>query len=284
VESKIALPSTINLEGDMSKEITIPTVIIIKDTTGNPRAELVLATVPIGKALGSVAQSISACLFTMNDPNNPQTTKFRLGWFAGTFESIFWIQDPTVPIRRSMGKHVIVAIREDLIGAREPTIWGGIARGCVDLNGVGEILDRPPTRDIFIIHGHDQKALRSLTAFLEKLGLKPIVLEREPHLGSETLIESLERLLPVSDFIVALLTPDDEGRKMGSSDDFKPRARQNVLIEAGYAIIQRRADSVIIALSDTEIPSDFDGIRRIQAKEWCYTVEEQLSNALSPFV
>lgn len=275
---------SMHLGGQMSSEITIPTVIFIKDAAGNPRAEFVLARVPIGKALELVVRCINASLFELNDPNNPPTTKFRQGWFAGSFEPIGWIHDLAIPIRRKMKKHVIVAVREDLTDALEPNMWGGIVKSIVDRCRVGEILDRPPTSDVFIIHGHDLKALRSLTAFLERLGWKPIVLEREPHLGSETLIESLERLLPTSDLIVALLTPDDEGRMMGSSDNLKPRARQNVLIEAGYATIQRRADSIVIALGDTEIPSDFDGIRRIQEKEWGYVVEEQLSKALSPFV
>src|SRR5438132_14388290 len=101
-----------------------------------------------------------------------------------------------------------------------------------------------------------------------------------PVRGGETIIEKLEQTLPQADIIVGLLTPDDEGRLRGSETQLTPRARQKVLVEAGYALIQRRSDSIIITLGDTEVPSDLSGILRIQAKAWDYGVEQQLGDSL----
>jgi predicted nucleotide-binding protein len=99
--------------------------------------------------------------------------------------------------------------------------------------------------------------------------------------GAELIIEGLTRLLPTANKIIALFTPDDEGRLRGGDTPLCPRARQNVLIETGFAMIQRRADSVIIALGNTEIPSDLSGIRTIQATSWDATVENQLAQTLN---
>ena len=51
-----------------------------------------------------------------------------------------------------------------------------------------------------------------------------------------------------------------------------------MLFETGFAMIQRRTESIIVALGETEIPSDLDGIRRICAPELNYDLEEKLHN------
>lgn len=67
--------------------------------------------------------------------------------------------------------------------------------------------------------------------------------------------------------MIVLLTPDDEGRKMGTVT-LEPRVRQNVLIKAGYAVISKRGRSLLVALSGVTIPSDFEGIARVQSPSW----------------
>ena len=83
----------------------------------------------------------------------------------------------------------------------------------------------------------------------------------------------------MSGLVVALFNEDDEGRaRADSSGALRPRVRQNVLVEAGFAIIQRRTDSIIIVLGDVEVPSDFGGILTVRAKEWGFEVEDQLAD------
>ena len=131
---------------------------------------------------------------------------------------------------------------------------------------------------VFVIYGHDF-SYRFLELVLHRIGADPLVFEQLPKTGGATVIELLEQYIPSADAVIALLTPDDEGRKKGT-DTWEPRARQNVLIEAGYAVISRRSRSVIVALGGVSIPSDFEGIHRIQESEWSATVGMKVAKRL----
>lgn len=119
---------------------------------------------------------------------------------------------------------------------------------------------------VFVVHGHDETTLANVEALLLRIGCDPMTFERYRR-GSRTNIEILEEAIPKSDSVVALLTPDDEGRKIGATE-LLPRARQNVLVEAGYAVISRRESSIVVAIGGIEVPSDFDGINRVQGPRW----------------
>ena len=120
---------------------------------------------------------------------------------------------------------------------------------------------------IFIIHGHDPTSLSYLKGVLYKIGANPKTFDDIPKQGSPTIIEILEKHISKFDAIIAFLTPDDEGRKRGD-ETWELRARQNVLIEAGYGLISQREKSLIIALGNVSTPSDFDGISMIRASMW----------------
>jgi predicted nucleotide-binding protein len=94
-----------------------------------------------------------------------------------------------------------------------------------------------------------------------------------------TVIELLEQYLPSADAVIALLTPDDEGRKRGARK-WELRARQNVLIEAGYAVLSRRDRSIIVALGGVTIPTDFEGIHRVQEEAWYESVGTKVARRL----
>lgn len=113
------------------------------------------------------------------------------------------------------------------------------------------------TREVFIVHGHDDGAREAVARFLEKIGFKPIILHEQSNQG-RTIIEKVEAHGDVG-FAVVLLTPDDEGCKRGGSPS--PRARQNVILELGY-FIGRLGRQHVLALKrdDLEIPSDFGGV------------------------
>ncbi|WP_373530931.1 TIR domain-containing protein [Vampirovibrio sp.] len=50
----------------------------------------------------------------------------------------------------------------------------------------------PSSREIFIVHGHDEATRESVARFLEKLNLKPIILHEQAN-GGMTIIEKLAR-------------------------------------------------------------------------------------------
>ena len=115
------------------------------------------------------------------------------------------------------------------------------------------------TRQIFVVHGHDEAAKEAVARFLERLDLKPIILHEQPNQG-RTVIEKFEGSAAV-DFAVVLLTPDDLGNRADGSDTPKARARQNVIFELGY-FVGRLGRSRVCALhkGGVEILSDYNGV------------------------
>ena len=154
--------------------------------------------------------------------------------------------------------------------------------------GSAEVRETPGIREhalagkpaIFVVYGHDPRTRAELESLLFRIGAEPITFETLPKAGSPTVIELLERHIPRADAVVTLLTPDDEGRKLGSSDPLLPRARENVLIEAGYAMISQRDRSILVAIAGVNIPSDFAGILRIEALSWSNEVGLKVAQRL----
>lgn len=132
---------------------------------------------------------------------------------------------------------------------------------------------------VFVVHGRDMGTLTRLELILHRIGAEPITL-RKAQKSSKTWIELLEEHLPVADAVVVLMTPDDEGRVVDSDEPLKPRVRENVLLEAGYAVINNRPRSVLIALGGVSIPSNFSGIARIEEHDWGKSVELALAKRL----
>lgn len=112
---------------------------------------------------------------------------------------------------------------------------------------------------VFVIHGHDGDAREAVARFLENLGLQPIILHEQPNKG-RTIIEKFEDHADVA-FAVVLLTPDDEGKRKDDKSEFKPRARQNVILELGFFLgwLGRRHVCSLVK-GDVETPSDYDGV------------------------
>jgi len=119
---------------------------------------------------------------------------------------------------------------------------------------------RALSRQIFVVHGHDNDARNDLSQFLRALGLNPIILDHQPNEGN-TIIEKFERHTRRVSVAIGLLTRDDVGYPQGLPQQAKPRARQNVVFELGFFIGKLGRRRVIaIRDGDVEIPSDYQGI------------------------
>ena len=115
------------------------------------------------------------------------------------------------------------------------------------------------SRDIFIVHGHDEAAKQEVARVIEKLELHAIILHEQPDKG-RTIIEKFEHHSDVG-FAVVLLTLDDMGYPKDTPSEVKPRARQNVVLELGYFIgILGRSNVCPLLKSDVEIPNDYAGV------------------------
>ena len=115
------------------------------------------------------------------------------------------------------------------------------------------------SKEVFVVHGHDDAARETVARFLERLDLEPVILHEQPSMG-RTIIEKFEDHSDVG-FAVVLLTPDDVGALGDRPHDLKPRARQNVVFELGYfAGALGREKVCALAKGDIERPSDYDGV------------------------
>jgi predicted nucleotide-binding protein len=112
---------------------------------------------------------------------------------------------------------------------------------------------------VFIVHGKDEHLKETTARFLEKIGLKPIVLHEQSNKG-KTIIEKFEDYSDVS-FAVILMTPDDVGKINDDKENLRARARQNVILELGYFLGKLGRNHVAaLVKGDIEIPSDYSGI------------------------
>lgn len=131
---------------------------------------------------------------------------------------------------------------------------------------------------IFIVHGHNQGIKEAVARFIEKLDLEAVILHEKPSKG-RTIIEKFSDYSDVH-FAIVLLTADDIGKEKDSSEDSKPRARQNVIFELGY-FIGKLSRSRVCALYEegVELPSDYQGvifIRLDNQGRWRYDIVREL--------
>lgn len=127
---------------------------------------------------------------------------------------------------------------------------------------------------IFIVHGHDGELKHAVARLVEKQGLEAIILSEQANKG-KTIIEKFEENSDVSGAI-CLFTADDLGRAKAAPNE-QPRARQNVVFEAGYFMGKlSRSRVVIIAESGVELPSDMQGIVYTNKSNWEVDVLKEL--------
>ena len=96
--------------------------------------------------------------------------------------------------------------------------------------------------------------------FVEHLGIEATILDEEVNEG-RTIPEKFEEHADKAGFAIVLLTPDDVGASKDETDNFQPRARQNVVLEFGYfwGMLGRKRLCVLYK-EGVELPSDMKGI------------------------
>lgn len=119
--------------------------------------------------------------------------------------------------------------------------------------------EKPNSRRIFVVHGHDDGLKETVARFLAKLDLEPIILHEQPNRG-RTIIEKFEEHSDVA-FAVVLFTPDDVGYPAGKVGESKPRARQNVVLELGFFMAALGRERVcVLYKGGVDVPSDYSGV------------------------
>jgi hypothetical protein len=121
-------------------------------------------------------------------------------------------------------------------------------------------------KSVFIVHGHDNEAKETVARFITNLGLKPIILHEQPS-GSKTTIDKLESNAEEISFAIVLLTPDDKGAPIGS-DDYRNRARQNVIYELGFFNAKLGRNRVCtLKKGEIEVLSDYLGVVYVEMED-----------------
>ena len=141
------------------------------------------------------------------------------------------------------------------------------------------------TKKVFIVHGHDTALKNAVARLISRLGLEPIILHEQPNRG-RTIIE---KFLDHSDvgLAVVLLTSDDKGGLISeSSEHYRPRARQNVIMELGFFLGRLGRERVAAIYSnDVEMPSDYTGVLFLpydDAGVWQFSLAKEIRAAGMP--
>ena len=120
------------------------------------------------------------------------------------------------------------------------------------------------SKNIFIIHGHDEAKRRELESLLkDRFNLNPIVLLDQPDQGL-TIIEKFEKYASDCSYAFALFTPDDI---VTNGDKQYFQARPNVIFELGWFYANLGRSRVCIldqASEESKIFSDLQGVLRMQ--------------------
>lgn len=118
----------------------------------------------------------------------------------------------------------------------------------------------PVTNKVFIVHGRNTEMKKEIKSYFYEIGFDPVILSEQVN-GGKTVIEKFEEYAEQAAFAVILLSPDDEGGLRGQHV-WRPRARQNVILELGYFIGKLGRPRILIFRpeeEDLEEPSDISG-------------------------
>ena len=118
---------------------------------------------------------------------------------------------------------------------------------------------------VFVVHGRAEVPRLEVENLIRRATkVEPIVLADQIGGGAVTLIEKLEEHLGTGSpaaFAVIIMTGDDLGRLDEDGEQERPRARQNVVLELGYAMgTLGRRKVAILHEEGLELPSDITGV------------------------
>jgi len=168
--------------------------------------------------------------------------------------------DTMLPLTDEVNSYTsfVVALKEDFDSGRSPSF-----AGAAETADSGHLVVRG-SRIVFLVHGHDELNMRRLEDLLRGWHLEPVILSFKPGRG-RTLIEKFEEEARRAAFAFVLFTPDDliQGR-----DAQYFQVRPNVLFELGWLYGRLGRQRVcIVSKRGTAIPSDLDGINRIEFQD-----------------
>jgi len=131
--------------------------------------------------------------------------------------------------------------------------------------------DPMSSRDVFVIHGRDERLRAGIFEFLRSLGLNPMEWTRAVELtgkGSPYVGEVLDAAFSNAQAVVVLFSPDDVAmlrpelqgsREPEHETNLTPQARPNVLFEAGMAMARHPDRTILVEIGSLRPFSDIGG-------------------------
>lgn len=137
-------------------------------------------------------------------------------------------------------------------------------------------------KKVFIVHGQDHYIREQVENTLRQMGFEPIVLFKEASMG-KSIFEKIEYYSNECCYSIILYTKCDEGRRKGT-EEWKDRARQNVVFEHGYMCAKIGIDHVCALVEEgIEMPSDLSGIVYIpndrSNNQWRFDIAKEMRAA-----
>jgi predicted nucleotide-binding protein len=176
---------------------------------------------------------------------------------------------PLIEARRRMHGILTIASAEKSVVSEGRDVTREVLDEAFSTRTEGETPKQPEEKSdrVFIVHGHDQRAVDQTEILIHRFGLSPIILRNEPNQGN-TVIEKFEAHSKVG-LAVVLLTPDDVGCIAAKSPDgLQTRARQNVIWEWGYLVAKLgRSNVICLYKTGVELPSDLHGLVTINISD-----------------
>jgi predicted nucleotide-binding protein len=169
----------------------------------------------------------------------------------------FWVpyaDDPVVQATQrvrqlSGGVNTLVSLRERLEYAEPPAPPQPLV---AEARSVG--------RGVFLVHGRNEEKKQTVARYLDKITESGAVVLEEQADAGRTIIEKFEQHAGEAGYAVVLLTGDDEGRAKGT-EELRPRARQNVILELGFFVgALGRGRVALLYEEEVELPSDISGV------------------------
>ena len=132
------------------------------------------------------------------------------------------------------------------------------------------------TREVFVVHGRNEKARKALYEFLRSIDLRPIpwaALIQQTGKGSPYIGDVLNAAFSRAQAVVVLFTPDDEARLRNSlrgasepphETELTGQARPNVLFEAGMAMARHHDRTILVELGHLRPFSDVSGLHVVR--------------------
>lgn len=199
---------------------------------------------------------------------------FTTSHAAEEFDRIFKSADPANRVSDGRGflegEHEIMDVYEQDRGEGAPAPGAAAHVGIPSpvLESQVDNLDRD--RDVWIIHGRNQKALAAMQVFLSAIGLRPKEWNHaiiDTKKATPSIPETVLRALKSSAAIVVLLTGDETAslrKQLGEVGDpeldARLQPRQNVLIEAGMAWGLASEKVFFIRLGEVGEATNFSGL------------------------